>query len=85
MYSPSFPARYDRNSVRENCIGFTGIRERVNNFWIMDNAAHTIFAGHHHGVILWVYGHSLSQRLWWTLAGPSRDYGDPMVAIPVIC
>jgi hypothetical protein len=51
----------------------------------MDNAAHTIFAGHHHGVILWVYGHSLSQRLWWTLAGPSRDYGDPMVAVPIIC
>ena len=53
MYSPSFPARYDRNSVMENCIGFTGIREMVNSFRIMGRTAHIIFGGHHHGVILY--------------------------------
>jgi hypothetical protein len=36
----------------ENCIGFTGIRVRVNIFWIMDDSARTIFAGYPHGVIL---------------------------------
>jgi hypothetical protein len=36
----------------ENCIGLTGIREMVNSFWIMDDSAHIIFGGHHHGVIL---------------------------------
>jgi hypothetical protein len=42
----------------ENCIGFTGIRERVNSFWIINDSAHTSFTGNQHGVILWVNGNS---------------------------
>jgi hypothetical protein len=77
--------------VIENCIGWTGISERVKSFWFIDDSAHTIFGGLPHGVILcvWVFTLLIAkpvQKPYFSLSisqNPLNDISDRVI-IPII-